>query len=84
MAIDPKLVERIDNELREDLYNRWDGDFNAWIEVWYDCPSNSYVELFDDVEERDLDAYHVEVDRIIEELRVENQDDGSDNEEDDE
>ena len=54
--VDSTLIGLIENELREDL-NRYDDEYDVWVEVVMDCPPTSLEELFEQIPEDQLDDY---------------------------
>lgn len=40
-----KWINKFREELKEDLENAYDGDYDAWIEVVRDCPSATIDQL---------------------------------------
>ena len=58
--VDSNLVEQIKSELNEDLYNRYDGEYDVWSEVVVDCPSSELEDLLGQIPEGEEEEYYEE------------------------
>jgi ABC-type cobalt transport system substrate-binding protein len=67
------LISDIKAELDEDLNNRYDGDYEAWVEVVYDCPSDSLEKLLSQIPEDMISiVYEDHIEPFISSLYVDN------------
>lgn len=60
MKTPTKLINKIKDELVEDL-SRYDDDYESWVEVVFDCPSNTLEKLLDQIPEEDSERVYEKI-----------------------